>query len=173
MSKPTKSTVFSGANGTITFNPGWRYAWQQFTIHGGPFPKYEASKSGNTFGVNLRAEARHPCDLHLPIKDFGNPDGPPEKVAAAITLTIHAAMLGLHGYVGCAGGWGRTGLFLSLVAKALGEDAPVEFVRRTYGLNAVETRGQEQYVAHFDVEALRKEMRACAWRYRLRSLWPF
>ena len=42
------------------------------------------------------------------------------------------------------GGWGRTGLFLALLAKVCGVENPVTYVRENYSPRAVETTDQHR-----------------------------
>lgn len=160
---------FPEQNGEITFSMGWKWAWATFTVHGGPFPNFEPGP--NAFGVNLRAEQKHAgADAYLPIKDFSVPTQKPDEVAVTIEMAIKAAMLGKDVYMGCMGGWGRTGIALSLVAKTMGEKDPVAFVREHYSRRAVETSEQAAYVEKFDVTAIRSRLQKFAWRNKVRSI---
>ncbi|MCO5157857.1 MAG: hypothetical protein M9945_14105 [Aquamicrobium sp.] len=162
--------VPSGANGILPITLGARHAWMKFELVGGPFDRYPTVKGVN-FGVCVRAE-RVPARgvaVHLPIHDFAVPqdDG---QVRYALKDTLEAALAGKSVYVGCAGGWGRTGLFLALIAKTAGVEDPIDYVRRSYTPRAVETKEQEAYVEDFDVAELRKWMVRAAWRARFRRL---
>ena len=53
--------------------------------------------------------------------------------------------------MGCMGGIGRTGLMLSLLAKAFGVEDPVAYVRKHYYSHAVETKEQRQFIADFAI----------------------
>lgn len=154
-------------NGELKLNLGWRGAFQTVTITGGPFNAFKR-ENGNEFGVAVRAELidKANVDLHLPIKDF---DVPRDAgfVREAIVLTFQAAFDGKDVYVGCMGGYGRTGLFLALLAKAAGIADPVTYVRETYHPRAVETDEQYDYVENFDVSELRKDVLFDAWLFRL------
>lgn len=162
---------FPKANGSLTFKTDWRWAWMGFTVYGGPFPNF--AEGDNTFGLNLRAEKHHKCDAYLPIADFSIPTQTDEKVAETIALVIDRALQGKDVYMGCMGGWGRTGIALSLIAKTMGEELPVEFVREHYSHRAVETSDQYDYVQNFDVSGIQARLQKQAWRHRIRSLWPF
>ncbi|QXN72618.1 PTPc tyrosine phosphatase [Rhodobacter phage RcZahn] len=166
-----KSNLFPKANGSLTFKGDWRWAWMGFTVHGGPFPNYV--KGEDTFGLNLRAEKSHPCDAYLPITDFSVPTQTKEQVSATIALVLRNALSGKHVYVGCMGGWGRTGIALSIIAKVMGEADPVAYVRKHYSHRAVETEEQQAYVRDFDVTAIRAELQRFAWKRFIRSFWPF
>ena len=69
-------------------------------------------------------------------------------------------------WVGCQGGWGRTGLFLALMAKVCGEANPVSYVRHHYSPRAVETNEQMDYVRKFDVDDLQQWLFWRGWTAR-------
>lgn len=162
-----KATLPKGANGQLTLNLGWRGAWQRLRFYGGPYDRFP---QGQWFGVCVRAE-RVPAAkaVHLPIHDFQVPDDD-AAVEKALRQALQAALDGRQVYVGCMGGWGRTGLFLALLAKATGFDNPVACVRAHYTPHAVETEAQWRYVQDFDVRALRRWLRGAAWLAWLRQL---
>lgn len=139
----------SSHNGVIKFNLGARGLWKQFSLVGGP---YAAFPENGYFGVCLREQVptTKAADVHLPIDDFSVPKDP-DKVVRALKEVIIAAMLGEVIYVGCMGGFGRTGLFIALVAKAVGIENPVRYTREHYFPSAVETPEQARYVENFDV----------------------
>ena len=167
------SKLFPGAHGSITFKLGWRWAWQTFTIHGGPYHKFEKDRDTDKFGVCLRRESFDPCHVYLPIIDFGVPAKPTDWVGKKLRGVIQAALNGKDVYIGCAGGWGRTGLILAVVSKILGESDPVRFVRNNYSSHAIETPQQELYVLDFDVTEVRRSLQIWVWKRKLCSLWPF
>lgn len=163
------STKPAGSNGVMPIALGWRFAWMKFDIIGGPFNNYAKVKEA-TFGVCVRAE-QVPIvgvNVHLPIQDFSIPKDDRE-VEVALIETITAAIRGDSVYVGCMGGWGRTGLFLALIAKAVGIADPVKYVRSTYTPHAVETDMQAAYVAGFDVSHVQAVIQSIAWRERIRN----
>ncbi len=97
--------------------------------------------------------------VHLPIPDFH----PPQSVGdfnSALHQTMKEAQRGKHVAVHCMAGVGRTGLFLSCLAKARfgfnGAEA-VEWVRK-YIPHAVESELQQRFVHSWTpVPALQKE----------------
>lgn len=148
------TTPFPGENGTMTFDLGWERGFRMLTIHGGPFRRYLPSKGKNTYGLNLKAEEPGQGeDTYLPIRDYSTPTDE-AAVNGAVCLLIFNMIQGKDVYVGCMGGWGRTGLILAILAKAMGEKDPVGFVRDHYTEHAVETKEQQLYVAAFDVYTL-------------------
>jgi len=85
-------------------------------------------------------------------------------------MTLRAGLAGEKIYIGCMGGWGRTGLFMALLAKATGISDPVAFIREYYTPHAVETKEQQDYVANFDVSPIQRELWRWAWKVRLASI---
>jgi hypothetical protein len=122
-------------------------SWQYFTVYGGPYhDRPDALK-----GVKLAKEIDEPCDVNLPIRDFSVPALTTLNLALgqAVTLLLQGEPL----YVGCMGGRGRTGLFMSILAKVFGVQSPVEYVREHYYSHAVETKEQYQFVQNYEVPA--------------------
>jgi Tyrosine phosphatase family len=149
-------------NGYLPIRLGWEAGLQSFQIAGGPYDFFPGRSEA--FGVCVRAE-RAPedgYDVHLPIHDFDVPKDA-DAVRAAIKQALSAALRDMPVYVGCMGGWGRTGLFLALVAKAAGVPDPIGYVRKTYSPRAVETRQQQKYVDEFDATELQRWLRRQGW----------
>lgn len=149
-------------------------------VHGGPY----VHKPQTMFGVNMAEEIDLPCAVSVPTRDFSIPlfrDLQLGLVSACIGIENHSKI-----YVGCWGGIGRTGLFLTtlkvielycnhwtnpvhgklkLVAnpfisqKDLTEEA-IAFVRSTYHPHAVETNSQKEFIARFDIEPVLNALRA-------------
>ena len=163
---------FHGSNGTLTLDLGWKGAFQTLKFVGGPYDKFPGRDVA--FGVCVRAERvkKDSFDVQVPIADFGVPTND-TLVRKALGSAFEAALAGRPVYVGCMGGFGRTGLFLALVAKAAGVSDPVQFVRDRYYPSAVETKAQEAYVAAFVVGDLRSALLRASWRARIRKLLPF
>jgi len=153
-------------NGVMAIDLGWAGAWLKFGIIGGPFDGFRRGMTGD-FGVCVRAEyPPDDYDVWLPIRDFNVPESK-RDTEHALERTLEAAMNGRRVYVGCTGGWGRTGLFLALLAKCCGEKDPVAYVRRVYSRRAVERPEQERYVKEFNVARLQGCMLVMAWQARL------
>ena len=149
-------------NGSLTIPLGWRGGFQTLKFTGGPYDAFPGRDAA--FGVCVRAERvnQSNVDVHLPIRDFGVPASA-VRVEDALRDTLMAALKGREVYVGCMGGWGRTGLFLALLAKACGVEDPVGFVRSNYSSRAVETDAQVDYVENFDTAALQSWLRSAGW----------
>lgn len=100
-------------------------------------------------GIKLAPEEPGDAVITLPIADFSVPSliGADMALYGALKLLAdNATPL----YVGCRGGYGRTGLFLSLLLKQLGEERPIEWVRRHYSRRAVETLEQERFIEEYE-----------------------
>lgn len=148
---PTKlPNNIAGANGVVQLPRRW-IVQPPRSIYGGPY----RSAPRDVFGVCLlERKPDRPCSVWLPIRDFSVPEKR-EDVEQALRETLNGLLNGRTVYVGCQGGFGRTGLFLSLVAKSWGIKDAVAFVRACYDRRAVETKEQERYVADFNVRAIR------------------
>lgn len=159
-----------GANGTLTLDLGWRGGFQQVVFTGGPYDAFP-NREGD-FGVCVRAERvpKGKFDLNIPIRDFDVPQCRPGFMRDMIRETFAAALADKHVYIGCMGGWGRTGLFMALLAKAAGADDPVGHVRATYTPKAVETKKQAAYVEAFDVQGLPQDIYRLGWKRLFRVL---
>lgn len=155
--RPGRANLFRGANGRLPLQPrvlGLRS--REVTVVGGPY----GACPREMFGVCLlEAGPRldQTSDVHLPIEDFSVPTDA-ARLERALEETLRQLVRGRQVYVGCAGGWGRTGLFLSLLAKVAGEAEPVAYVRRHYSPRAVETEAQRAYVEQFPVQTLRRRL---------------
>ena len=87
----------------------------------------------------MRAERvpEYGVDIWVPIPDFQVPsERQLAQVENALERAFAAALDGKRVYVGCAGGYGRTGLFLALMAKVAGVKDPVAYVRLHYNSHA-------------------------------------
>lgn len=128
-------------------------------VHGGPY----RNKPQGMYGVKLAPEVETPCDVLVPTPDFSVPD--PDDLRAGVVKALMAMMINKQVYVGCFGGWGRTGIFLSALTKVqveyrrekhrAGRDVdPVGYVRSNYSDRAVETTEQEEFIDSFDVSEI-------------------
>ena len=118
------------------------------------------------FSVKLEARAPAPATLTFPIPDFGIPDDP-QAFLEAVQAALTALLRGRPVFVGCAGGMGRTGLFLAAMAKVVGVADPVAYVRDWYHPGAVETRAQESFLAGLDTGAATRKLVWKSWSRRL------
>jgi len=155
-------------NGQFKLKLGWRGAWASLDITGGPYDAYPGKPY---YGVCVRAEQTQDriMDIHLPIEDFSVPHYE-TQVLEVLKKTLRAGLAGKQIYIGCMGGWGRTGLFMALLAKAAGISDPVAFIREHYTPHAVETKKQQDYVANFDVSHIQRNLWRWAWKARFASI---
>jgi hypothetical protein len=128
--------------GTLNLNlrPG-----KEYTVIGGPYK----DRSEGTVGVRMAIEIQRPCDIDIGTVDFSTPD--PDKLRVGLIRAVEHLTAGRPLYVGCYAGKGRTGLFMAVLAKAMGIENPVEYVRANYYPHAVETPEQYQYVTDFPI----------------------
>lgn len=82
------------------------------------------------------------------IKDFSIPDDKEEFKALLYEVHKYGCEKKMV-YVGCKGGFGRTGLALACLLKMLGVENPIHTVRSFYDHRAVETPHQKQFVEEF------------------------
>jgi hypothetical protein len=167
MKERTMKMTRMGANGALPLDLGWRGGWLGLKVIGGPFDAYKPGVNAD-YGVCVRAERVPPtADVHVAIPDFHVPAASQRaEVDAALKAAFAKLLDGKRVWVGCMGGWGRTGLFLALMAKMAGEESPVTFVRANYTPRAVETQEQMEYVEDFDVRELRHWLYCQAWLTR-------
>lgn len=140
-------------NGIIKLPGKWFTLFRPMAVAGGPFS--EAPRA--MFSLCLLEEpprTRAP-DVWYPIVDFSVPEDL-DYLERALKLVFLAWLNGEMVYVGCMAGRGRTGLMLSIIAKILGQEHPVEYVREHYYNHAVETKTQYDFVSEYDPSALRR-----------------
>lgn len=117
---------------------------QFYTIYGGPYPV----RPMRMVGVKLDPKQHVPYDIALDIDDFKTPDmAETLEVVHEIAKEIVA---GNPVYIGCMGGWGRTGTIMACVAKAFGDTTPIARTRAEYQSRAIENYAQEDFVRDFE-----------------------
>ena len=109
--------------------------------------------------------SRRAFEVHVPTRDFDVPNT--KALINGLWEAIDCMSDGECLYVGCAGGLGRTGIFLAALAKAWGEPDPIRYVRTNYNPRAVETAEQEHFVNTLHIPA---KMRLRVWGARMGSL---
>lgn len=114
-----------------------------FVIYGGSY--YD--KPVGISGIKLEKNIQRECLIDFPIVDFSVPEKHELDVVLSSTLDIISS--GEPLYVGCIAGRGRTGLFLSILAKCFGIKNPVEYVRKNYYSHAVENDEQYEFVVNY------------------------
>ena len=159
-----------GANGVLRLPSRWYGIQPPLFVVGGPF----RCCPDTMFGICLLEQFPITCSVQssawLPVLDWSAPAVPKAEVERVLLLALQKA-LDAPVYVGCAGGWGRTGMFLALMTKVWGIENPVAYVRRVYSSQAVDTSAQLKYVDDFDVRWVRRKLRALVWRRWVRRLW--
>lgn len=101
------------------------------------------------YGLYLDSRWQPPWDHgYVDWPDFGVPANT-EAVVEALKAILERARSGQSIEVGCLGGHGRTGTALACLAVLAGHPAPdaVAWVRSSYCPEAVETPGQEAFIA--------------------------
>jgi hypothetical protein len=149
-----------GANGVLKVTLPW-WGWHhKIEVVGGPFHNCP----NGVVGINLTEVSVKQETFHMPIRDFSVPDSP-ELLTKALKTALRASLEGKTVYAGCGAGWGRTGLFLAILAKVCGVSDPIEYVRSNYTRKAVETPEQEEFVKTFQVGQLQTWLAGeAAWR---------
>jgi len=114
-------------------------------------------RPAGTIGIKLAREIDESASARVDLYDMSAPEDPLTdwQLRGALLLALYSLSRGRGVYVGCMGGYGRTGLFLACLVKCLGVDDPVGYVRAHYHGRAVETDEQLDYVAEFDPGLLR------------------
>jgi len=147
-----------GANGVLVLNKRPLAFLPQVIMHGGPY-RNRYMTDLDMMGFCLlevpNSFTQQPGTFSMPIADFSVPADINRLNAALLRVYIEASE-GRPVYVGCAGGIGRTGLFLSLVAKIHGIAFPILHVRAAYLGHAVETNQQEAFIDRYDIRPVRR-----------------
>lgn len=88
--------------------------------------------------------------ISMPIRDYGTPRWERATWVSLACDIMDIMKSGTNVLIACTGGHGRTGLALSIVLYLLAivpeNENPVEYVRKHYCIDAVETSAQENYV---------------------------
>jgi hypothetical protein len=121
---------------------------KHYVVYGGPY----VEKPAHMIGVKMAKEiplADDNFEIDIPTQDYQTP--PVDKFTEGLQQAVQQILAGRPVYAGCMGGKGRTGLFLSVLAKAFGIEDPVAYVRKYYYSHAVETREQKSFVENFKI----------------------
>ena len=152
----TNNTVNSTINKTKIGNGSLPLVLRKgkfYEVHGGPFPDWPDESH---IGVKMAKEIKLDCDIDIPTLDFSVPNK--DQLDNGLIRVVEELVKGHPVYVGCMAGRGRTGLFLSILAKAFGEKQPVEYVRDKYYAHAVETPEQYEFVSNYEIPVKVKSM---------------
>lgn len=148
----------AGAHGFLPFKLGGIDTY----VVGGPYRYFAEMQRvirrevrGQFAGVCMAIElGRLPHSIFVPTRDFSIPEVSDMRKALMQSIALMAS--GKQLYVGCMGGIGRTGLFLAALAKIMGVDDPVAYVRSHYMPHAVETQEQQDFIRALPVEDISK-----------------
>lgn len=134
-----------------------------FAVEGGPFDGF----SGTGFGLCLevRSVQLGNASAVVDIPDYSIPD--PVELDNALARFVDALYKGRSAYIGCMGGFGRTGTAMACLVAAFGVANPIEYVRSYYCKRAVETPEQKQFVLDTWLPKTRKRIFINGWKYRL------
>ncbi len=150
-----------GANGFMPFQFSNINGW----VIGGPyrvFVKYkQRTEQRRIIGVLMAQELSNmPHDIYIGARDFSTPDM--KAFRRGLMQSIARMASGDQLYVGCMGGIGRTGLFLAGLAKIMGTEDPVGYVRMHYLSHAVETEEQQDFITDLRVDDIQRWARMIA-----------
>lgn len=101
--------------------------------------------------IKLAPEVQDDSVVTVKIEDFGIP-ADDQQVRIALLAAADTLSNGGNVYVGCLGGIGRTGTFLSILGYMFARRTtknPVAWVRANYLNHAVERPSQEAYIDRF------------------------
>lgn len=132
-----------------------------WTLYGGRYTEVP----DEMFGVKLDPDQDTAFDLKMDIKDFKTPGM--WETQCLVHEVVREIVYGNPVYIGCKGGWGRTGTIMACLMKAFGYKLPTASLRIQYTPRAVETPAQEDFVRDF--EPLKKTLLLIAYS-RIMSL---
>ena len=133
-------------------------------IYGGGY----ANRPEHMYGIKMAVEIKAPCDVDIPTVDFSIP--PEEAMRKGIRNALWKIAAGRQEvFTGCMGGIGRTGLFLGVLVRVLGEKDPVTYVRKNYYGHAIETQEQQDFVNNIELGNLIYMAKAAKLYARLRD----
>jgi len=119
-----------------------------FMLAGGSFNDAHNPLLDGFYKVKMAAEIHSLNDLAIDTQDFQIPNR--EELLFSIPSILTAIVRGQDIYIGCAGGIGRTGFMMAIIAKVFGEPCPVDFIRKKFKAQAVETDAQMILVDSID-----------------------
>jgi len=145
--------MIAGSNGYMPFALGKIST----LVIGGPYMRFVDRQQTRLplVGVLMAEELRDvDYTIFVPTRDFSIPLM--RLFRKGLMQSIAQMAIGNQLYVGCMGGIGRTGLFLAGLAKIMGVEDPVGYVREHYIPHAVETEAQKDFIRALKVEDIRK-----------------
>ena len=123
-------------------------------VTGGPF---ESAPKGH--GTVCMAKEKTGGDIRVPTQDFNVPTE--QELIFGLWQALDFFKHGKPFHVGCMGGWGRTGIFLTALVQLSYEmkyepnpALALRYVRDAYSPRAVENEGQEKFLRDLNLSAL-------------------
>jgi hypothetical protein len=120
-----------------------------YEVAGGPYVAKPKHMTGVKMALEVKLHNDGSHEISIPTKDFSVPDV--KTLQRGLRKAVWAIVRGKPVYVGCMAGRGRTGLFLSVLARSFGYGSPIQYVRSNYYSHAVETADQMLYVLKFPI----------------------
>ncbi|UOX39990.1 putative protein-tyrosine phosphatase [Vibrio phage V-YDF132] len=142
-----------------------RESGYMFRVYGGSFLSFPVNR--DIYGVKLAPEIQKKHDLDFPIQDFSTPKI--HDLVMKVETIIEAGIDHCEVYIGCMGGYGRTGTVISAVvmgATGCTAEEAVTLVRRYIHPHCVETEGQLGLLAQFEVLMKGRTIEQLADHYR-------
>jgi hypothetical protein len=119
-----------------------------YVIIAGPFYKKPSNIRGLCLDEEFYTINNATNDWLFPIPDFQVPKDKSAFRQILVDVYRHAKKEKIV-YIGCKGGFGRTGMAIACLLKMHGSKNPVKEVRLLYDKRAVETPEQESFVTRF------------------------
>jgi len=119
-----------------------------YVILAGPFYKKPSNIRGLCLEEQYYRINNTTNDWFFPIRDFEVPRDIQAFKNTLCNVYRHAVKEKII-FVGCKGGYGRTGLAIACLLKLHGSKNPVQEVRALYDKKAVETKEQEEFIREF------------------------
>lgn len=119
-----------------------------YIILAGPFYKKPSNVRGLCLEEQYYIINNTTDDWLFPIPDFQVPKDKKAFKDVLLDVYCHAVKEKIV-YIGCKGGYGRTGMSIACLLKMHGSKNPVQEVRLLYDKRAVETPEQESFIHRF------------------------
>ncbi|QWS69851.1 putative protein-tyrosine phosphatase [Vibrio phage vB_VpS_PG28] len=120
----------------------------RFRMYGGSF--YDAPVNTSVYTVKLEKMIQVECDQLFPIRDFSVPSL--VELIENVDKILNASRSQVETYIGCMGGFGRTGTVASavlMVATKCTAHQAIDQIRANIHPHCVETRQQVEFLEEF------------------------